>query len=322
MNRLFPIFPFIALLLVSVFWGSHAIAASALETHMQPVSLSIWRFTFGALCYLPLLFSRSRLGRLRQLDRGTQIKLGIAGLCWSVLYPLFWYATLEYLSPIESLLLVNTSPLIAAGIGWIFLRERLTLRDGLGILVSFFGVILLVAHQWGGKSSTLGFALAILAALSFACYTVTSKSLFQALPLFDVLLATNGIGAVLLWIFALVTGRVGRAIAAIAALPSHGWEELGYIVVVVSVIAYVLYGYGLTRVPAAIGSAVTFYPQALFTALMQWIGLGTPPSYFIWISGLLILGGTALMSTARRSNGRKATGTISDAADCQTVERR
>jgi drug/metabolite transporter (DMT)-like permease len=291
------IWPLLALILVSAMWGSHAVVGQSVESHFNPLSLAVWRFTLGAIFYLPLL------GRFRQIFHLPGKRLGqlaLTALCWSVIYPLLWYQALLFLSPVQSLLLVNTSPILASLISWLVLKERLALRDWIGILVSFLGVVILVMGGWSHTSSLVGVLVALAAALAFALYSVSSRSLFQALPLFDVLLATSVFGAVLLWIVALCTGQVLQVATSVANLPGRSWVELLYIVIIVGVVAYMLYGYGLKRLPAGISSSITFYPQVIFAAVIQWIWFGMTPSPLTWVSAVLILGGTALMTRGKR----------------------
>lgn len=298
------ILPIIALIFVSAMWGSHAVVGQSVEHHLDPLSLSTWRFSLGAICYFPLL---PRLRYIIKLPRNTLWQLGLTGFCWSVMYPILWYEALTLLSPVEALLLVNTSPFLAALIGWLALGERIQIRDWIGILISFLGVIILVSANLSGSSSIVGILVGLSAALAFALYTVSSRRLFQTLPLFDVLLGTSLIGAVILWIFVFMSGQAWQVTESVSQLSQGGWSALIYIVIVVGVIAYVLYGFGLKRLPAAISSAITFYPQVLFAAIIQWIWFGIAPSYITWISAAFILGGTAIMG--KRSPAKPPTET-------------
>lgn len=289
--------PFLALILVSLFWGGHAVVGKAVEHQLAPLSLTVWRFTLCAVCYLPFL---GRVRRVLQLPRAVLWQLGLASLCWAVLYPLFYYQSLRTLSPLESLLLVNTSPLLAALFGFVALRERLTRWEVGGLLVSFGGIAALVLLQGAGHAAVIGIAFALVGSAAFAGYTVSSRRLFQSLPLFDVLLTTSVAGALMLWIWTLLTGQVHAVTSALAPLRASGWAQLLYIVLIVSTAAYALYGYGLRRMPAAISSALTFYPQVVFAAIIEWIWLGIVPALATWIGAACILGGTVLMRIRRR----------------------
>lgn len=288
--------PFFALLLVSLFWGGHAVVGKAVEAQLAPLQLTVWRFTLSALCYLPFL---RRARRLIRLPVKTRWQLVLASLCWAVLYPLFYYQSLRSLTPLESLLLVNTAPLVAAILGYFVLHERLGRWEVAGIAVSFGGIAVLVFAEGGGHSTLIGIAFALCAAVAFAGYTVSSRSLFQMLPLLDVLLATSVLGAAMLWIWTLLSGQWQSVTSALGALHTGGWVQFLYIVLIVSTAAYALYGYGLRNLPAAISSALTFYPQVVFAALIEWIWLGIVPAAVTWAGAACILGGTVLMRIRR-----------------------
>lgn len=282
----------LVLLLVSALWGAHAVIGQAVETSLSPVAVTLWRFTCGTICYLPWF---GRLRHVIKLPHQRLWQILVAGLCSSVFYPLFYYQCLHDLTPVEALLLVNTSPFMAALFGRLFFKERLSSMVWTGILIAFAGVVTMVLGQLSGHFSIVGMIMALLSAASFAGYTVSSRSLFQALPLFDVLVATSLIGTVVLWLISPFFTPLPVLMHALLSLPFSAWMEFLYIVVIVSVVSYMFYGYGLKRVPAGIASALTFYPQVIFGALVQWAWLGIVPGWMIVISACLILGGTAIM---------------------------
>ncbi|MCY0869419.1 MAG: DMT family transporter, partial [Firmicutes bacterium] len=179
------------LLVVAMMWGGHAVVGKAVESQMQPAVLTFWRFALGALCYAPWW---PRLRRILNWPRRMQMQLLLAALLSCVLYPLFYYSALRYLSPVASLLFVNTAPLVAAGLSRLFFDERLGWLGYAGMAVSFGGVIVLVVGEWQGGVSALGVGLVLIATVAFASYTVVSRPLFAKASLIDVLVGTSVIG--------------------------------------------------------------------------------------------------------------------------------
>ncbi len=284
--------PVLALLLVSALWGGHAVVGKTVEEQLSPLALTVWRFTFGALCYIPLF---PRLIRMRHMPRRTFWQLVLTGLFWAVLYPLFFYQSLRYTTPVESLLIINTSPLIVALFGWLVLRERILWIQGVGIGVSFVGVAWTMVGQWGAKASIVGIVFVLIAASAFAAYTVSSRSLSRKLSMFDMVAATSVIGAIELWIISIFSGQVEKIWYALAPLNLVGWGEFLYVAIIVSTVSYIFYAYGLRETPSAISSALTFYPQIIFAALIQWVWLDIRPTWNVLFSAILILGGVVIM---------------------------
>ncbi|MCY0896024.1 MAG: DMT family transporter [Alicyclobacillaceae bacterium] len=302
--------PVLALLLVAMMWGGHAVVGKAVEAQMSPTVLTFWRFFFGALCYAPWW------GRFRNLWKWSgRLKLQLVGaaLCSSVIYPLFYYSALRTLSPVASLLFVNTAPLIAAILSRVLYKERIGLLGYVGMLISFCGVLVLVASEWAGHLSAHGIVFVLIGTVAFATYTVLSRPLFAHAGLFDVLVGTSVLGSVMLFFIVPFLVSPHKMWTQLTSLTMGGWLEFAYVVVIVSTVAYVLYGFGLRRLPSGIAAALTFYPQALFGALLQWLWLGIRPTVTLAIAGLFILGGTAVLRLAEHRRSSAAAHVNSDA---------
>jgi drug/metabolite transporter (DMT)-like permease len=283
------ILPVMALILVSAFWGIHAVVGKAIESQLGPFELTLLRYTFGAVIFTPFI------PRIIRLARRNLWQLGLTGLFWAVLYPVFFYQSLRFITPVESLLFINTSPLIAALLGWLFLGEGIRLKHGIGIGTAFLGIAWTSVGQWKTTGSFTGILFMLIAAAAFAAYTVSSRSLTKKLPLFDMVAATSIFGAIELWIIAILGGRAGSAFSELSHLNFQGWEAFLYIVIIVSTASYFLYGYGLQKVTSAVSSALTFYPQVVFAGLVQWIWLRIEPTWTTFFSTILILGGVLIM---------------------------
>ncbi len=281
--------PVMALILVSAIWGIHAVVGKTVESQLGPFELTVWRFTFGAVFYTPFL------PRIRRYSRGILWQLALTGLFWAVLFPVFFYQSLRFITPLESLLFINTVPLIAALFSWLVLGEGIRLKHGLGIGIAFFGIVWTTAGQWRTANSAIGILCVLSAAVAFAAYTVSTRSLSKKLPLLDMVAATSILGAIELWIIAILGGQAQNTLHALGSLDLRGWVEFLYIVFFVSLASYILYGYGLQRVKSAVASAWTFYPQVVFAALAQWIWLGIAPTRATLFRAVFILGGVLIM---------------------------
>ncbi len=290
--------PYAVLLLVSAVWGAHAVVGASVIAALSPLALATWRFTFTAVLYAPVLIPALR--RVRTLSRGDWGLLLAASLCSSVLFPLFYYQSLITLPPVESLLIVNAAPVLTALFGFFLYRETLARGQVFGLVLALAGVVVISSQAVArGEQSMAAISDAAIGTAAFALYTVLSRRLFKRLPLFDVLAVTSLLGAIMLWVV-LVATRAYSAATALASLTLHEWFALLFIVIFVSTIAYIFYGYGLARVPAGVSAALTFYPQAVFAALLQWIWLGRAVTLLTVAGGAVILAGSVLMQRFAR----------------------
>lgn len=296
-----------ALLIVSAIWGAHAVVGANVERVIAPLPLTVGRFTVTALCFFPALFHARK--RFRQMSMRTWLTLTAAGLSVAVFYPLFYYQSLLTLSPVESLLIINAAPILAAFLAFVFYRERLSRRQLLGMGIALFGVILIATKASGRGHTSLSALLdAGIGMASFAFYTVISRKLFQALPRFDVLGVTSVIGALALWLIAFAQGQADHTLETYAHLTLAAWLGFLFIALFVSVIAYTLFGYALPRVPTGLSASLTFYPQAVFAALLQWVIIGTLPTLRTFLGGGVLLVGTFLLQKSNVQTSGKDLG--------------
>lgn len=90
---------------------------------------------------------------------------------------------LNYISAQLERLTLYTYPIMTTLLGWLWLREKITARLWLALLLTYGGVMVLYSHEarLGGTNVSLGVMLVVVAALSFAFYIVLSKRLIGRL---------------------------------------------------------------------------------------------------------------------------------------------
>lgn len=90
---------------------------------------------------------------------------------------------LNYISAQLERLTLYTYPIMTTLLGWLLLREKITPRIVLALVLTYGGVMLLYAHEakLGGANVSLGVMLVASAALIFAFYVVFSKRLIGRL---------------------------------------------------------------------------------------------------------------------------------------------
>ncbi|WP_199614122.1 DMT family transporter [Paenibacillus alkalitolerans] len=291
-DRRSELWAYIALLVLAFIWGLHGVVGKSLEARMNPLSLTVWRYTFTTICY-SLIWAGS-IRRIFSYDWRTLVQLALAGVLIVVIYPLFFYQSLPFLTPIESLVIMNTSPLLAALMAFGFLRERINAWGWAGIAVSFGGIALLIRGESSFQGTLYGFALCAVGALAFAGYVVLTRRLMQTVALKEMLTGTTVIGTICLWLLAAVQGELQGVWVPIFNLNGSGWFELLFVVLFVSVLGYALNAYGAKRLPGGIAAAVSLYPQPAFAALFQWVWFGLVPTVWSVASALLVFGGVAL----------------------------
>jgi drug/metabolite transporter (DMT)-like permease len=167
-----------------------------------------------------------------------------------------------------------TAPFLAAGLAWLFHRERLRPATSLAAGVSFLGVFVLVSGGLG-SANVLGDGVALLMTLGNALYMVLIR-LFKDTP---VVLAGGVSGLQLFVVGWLVVDplAVSRSDAALLALFGLSFA-----------IAVVLWTEGARLIPAAEASLLGSV-ETPFAILLAWLILAELPPVASFIGGAIVL---------------------------------
>lgn len=282
----------VELVLLGAIWGSSFLFMRVAAPEFGPLALIAVRVAVAAVFLTAVLAWRGQAAGLR----GNMRELTLIGTINSAVpFSLFAFATLS-LSAGFSSVLNATAPLFAAAVGLLWLRERLSLRQNLGLALGFAGVVVLVSS----KLSLAGDRLAVLAGLAAAvCYGIaahyTKRRLARLKPL--AIAAGSQIGASLVLLpFAVLTWP--------EAAPST--RSIVYAIVlgvVCTGLAYVLYFRLLERIGTARSMTVT-YLVPLFGMLWGFLFLGEPVTLRMLLGGGVVLAGVTLV--ARGASRRPA----------------
>ncbi len=151
--------------LVAAAWGFNFVVIHIGIGDFPPLLFSALRFTLAAV---PLIFF------VRKPDVPWSIILGIGGMLGVVKFSLLFIGMDMGLSAGLASLVLQTQAFFTIILAALLLGERPTGGQLAGMFVAFSGIAL-VASTVGGDLSALGFALAIAAALAWACSNLIMK---------------------------------------------------------------------------------------------------------------------------------------------------
>jgi drug/metabolite transporter (DMT)-like permease len=271
-----------------VLWASAFIGIRAAGHDFSPGPLALGRMFVGALA---LTVIAGLAGKIR-LPRGrTLVGVIVWGVLWFGLYNLALNTAERTLDAGTASLLVGLAPILIAVFAGISLGEGFPARLLAGIGIAFTGVAGIALATSSGASDTVSVALGLAAAVVYAGSTILQKRL---LPKVDSLTMTwlgCLVGAVACLPFAPVLLRE------LAAAPTSATLSVVYLGVFPTAIAFITWGFALTRTTAGRLGAAT-YAAAPLAVLMSWAVLGEIPTPFALIGGTLCLTGV-LIATLR-----------------------
>ncbi|AGA77788.1 DMT family transporter [Echinicola vietnamensis] len=176
-----PLRSWLLLGFLSLVWGSSFILIKKGLVVFSPGEVGAYRIVSAAAVLLPL--SLPRIARLNRKQIGNLMAVGLVGS----FLPAFLFAKAQtQLSSSITGVLNALTPLFVVLIGALFFKAKITLRNGLGLLIAFVGVIILISVKEGSSLSSLSSinSYAFLVILATICYGINLniiKHWFEAL---------------------------------------------------------------------------------------------------------------------------------------------
>lgn len=286
--------PFIALVLVQVFFGSLPVIGKIVLAVIPAVSLVGIRVGLTALVLFLIQLYRRRLWLHEKSD---YVRLAILSLFGVVFNQLLFVGGLSLTKAANTSLLAVTIPVFALIVGSIVGSEPLRTTKIVGIILAALGVVMLIDPRAASFSSetTIGDMMIIVNSLSYGIYVATSKDV----------ITRNGAFRSVMWVFIFASivcvplGLFSLRTVDVAAIGSDIWLLCVYIAIGATATPYFLNAWALARVnPSTV--AVFVYLQPLIGFVLAVIFLGETIDFRFIIAALLVFAGVFL--TTRRSN--------------------
>jgi DME family drug/metabolite transporter len=257
-------------------------------------TFAIGSFTMGVGgILLGLLTLRDVIAAWRNSKARSWILLGGLGV---LVYPLAFYAGMRDAGvAVGNSVALGSGPLFAGLIEWLATKRNPGARWFVALVVAALGLTgVAAARMTGNAVAGGGIALALIAGIAYALYSVAGSRVIAAGATFRGSMgAVFSTGAIPLLGVLAVTG---------APLIAHSTNLLRgtYLALGPLVIAYLFFGYALTRASASLVTLVTLL-EPVFATILAVVILGEtlPPIGWIGI-GLLILG-VAIATVAPRA---------------------
>jgi len=298
----------LALLGAMVLWGSSFVAMKYAFGYFSPMVVIFGRMIIATLCFLPFIPSFNRL----PLTRQHLVPLALMGLCEPCLYFLFEAAALTKTTASQASMITTLLPLLVAIGSGIFLGERITRQAVSGFVLAAAGAVWLSlagAASEHAPQPLLGNFLEFLAMISAAGYIILMKQLSRTLPPLFLTAMQAFIGSIFFAPFLLLPW-----VDMPATLPLPAWLSVLYLGTFVTIGAYGLYNFGVSRVPANQAAAfINLIP--VFTLFMGFVLLDERLSFWQLLACVLVFGGVFLSqdttSEPSGSKGKKNTISVS-----------
>jgi drug/metabolite transporter (DMT)-like permease len=284
----------IGVLAAVVLWGISFVATKGVVSEISPAALVFARAGLGSV----LLFSFLALRREAPAPRDAWGALALMGFVGVALHQMLQAHALTLTGAVQSGWLIGLIPIWSALLAAAFLGERLGRQKVAGLLIAFFGAVLVVTRGRLGPDvlrlpSTRGDLLFIVSTLNWAVYTVLGhRTLRRVGPL----RATAGAMAAG-WLFLLFPFLAAGAWSDYGRLSAAGWGALLFLGIGASGLGYLFWYGALERIEAS-RVAAFLYLEPLVTLAAAIALLGERVTAETVVGGLLLLAGVAVVQRA------------------------
>ncbi len=284
----------VAVIFLVIFWASAFIGIKIALEGLTPGHLSLLRFLIASATLLPvLLVIKARLIP-KPKDIPYFFMLGALGI--SIYHTALNFGELGVSAGAAALILA-TVPALSAILARFILKDRLPVLAWFGIVISFFGVVLIAI----GDSASFGlnvFALLVMVSAVVAAFAnVLQKPMFKHYSAIEVSAYMTWSGTLLLLIF------LPGLSADIATATMRPLLATIYIGVFSAAIANALFTYILSKIP--VGQATSYlYAIPVTSLVIAWLVLGEIPSQLTALGGAIALVGIVIVNEARKSSNR------------------
>ena len=249
---------------------------------------AFYRVLFTTLPLLPVAVWRYR-EQFRRIGRRDLAFAVLSGLALAVHFAA-WFESLAWTSVAASVTLVQSQPLFVAAGAWLLLRERVTGRMVLGIVVAVAGMAAMsVGELLGGVVGTdplLGNALALLGAVAAAGYVLAGRSLRQRVALIPYVVVVYSVCTVGLLVA--VTAQAGPG--ALTGYPPREWLVFAGLAVGPGLLGHTVINWVLAHLESSVVS-VSLLAEPVGATILAVVVLSEVPATATVAGGAVVLAG-------------------------------
>ncbi len=283
--KLSSLLPYVAIIVAMLFWGTSTIATKLTLNTFPPIMLVTLRFSISVFLMFVIGMATKQLQPLRLKDAYLFI---LAGIFQPFLYYIVETYGLRLISTATlAEVILCTVPLFAPFFAWVFLRERVTWFNLLGIIVSTIGVVMMIVA--GGmqftSSSPWAYVLLLGAVFTAVFYTIMLRKIPAHYNSWSIVFYVQLFGTLFFY-----------PTFCVVDLPNMStfvwdWQAFGaivYLAVFCSIICYILFCYCVRRIGVTKTNAFNNI-RPVFTALFMLLFFDEQLPAIKWVGILLVI---------------------------------
>lgn len=273
------------LVVINAFWGASGVAIKEAYLQLGTIEILALRFALAT----PMLVAATLLWKGRKAFSVDLKDIPYFALLATVGVTLSFFLqvlSLDYTTATNFTLIFNLSTFFIIFLSAAMIGEKLTKNKLVGAGIAFAGLALIVTNgNFSVSPHLIGDGIALLGTLAWAIYTVMGKRINEKYSALTVLNYVFLIGTLELLPLYLLSPHTSPL-----AFSGVTWAAMGFLTICCSLIAFLVYNYGLEKLPAST-IAVFIYVMPLSGVLLAALVLGEALTVFTLAGAGLIIGG-------------------------------
>jgi drug/metabolite transporter (DMT)-like permease len=278
----------LCLLAAAGMWGGMYVVSKYTLEYVSPFVL-LWLRYFLAFVLLWLFWFFQKKQRIESRDLPLIIWLGFTGY---IVSNASGFIGTHLSSAHMGALVSSSSPAFALLLAYFLIKEQLTLKKIISVVIATFGLVLVIGFEEGvGKGHLLGNLLLILGAIAWALYSVDVKKIVSKYSALTITTFATGVALIMMTPAMLFDLEI-QDFNLLKEYPIL--LSILYLGIFATAAAFFLWNKGMEYMEAGIGSMFYFFAP-IIGGLFGWLFLKEAISPSFLAGGLLIFIGTLIL---------------------------
>ena len=289
-----PVKIYTAVLLAMICFALSFVWFKVANVSYGPLTIVLFRLAISSVLLIPVLKATKRLIIPGKKDFKYLLLLTFFE---PFLYFMGESFGLQYISSTVGAVIIATIPLVSPFAAYLFYKERITIKNVLGIIISFLGVTLVIYEiGMGLTASPLGVLLQFSAVFSAVGYTVVLHKISNKINNLSIILFQNIIGAIYFLPFWLIFEK-NRFLS--TPFDKDAMLAIAYLAIFASTLAFVFFTYSIRHLGITKANMFTNMIP-VFTAVFSWFILNDQLNLQKYIGIIVVIAGLFLGQMKRR----------------------
>ena len=279
-------------LIFVIIWSSAFTSARIIVLYSSPLAALSIRFFISGLIGV---FIALALGQSFKLTKSQWRATFVFGLCQNALYLGLNFVAMQSIEASLAAIIASTMPLMVAFAGWLFVSERLSSSGGLGLVLGFSGVTIIMWARLNHGVDIFGLVLCVIGALALTVATLTLKDASSGGNIMMIVGLQMLVGSAVLAVFCLLFENIHFSLNSSFVL------AFAYTTIFPGLVATVVW-FKLVNHIGAVKAATYHFLNPFFGVVIAWLFLRETISYMDAVGVIVITVGIYMVQTSKRKS--------------------